>query len=76
MATLMGRAATHTGKTVTWDQMMNSKFQFVKNIDGLTFDQFALEAGSKDYGVTSGGTGEVIVGSVPISDVTILNYAR
>ncbi|NQT88429.1 Gfo/Idh/MocA family oxidoreductase [bacterium] len=38
IAALMGRAATHTGQVVTWDQMMASKFQFVKNIDGLAFD--------------------------------------
>ena len=38
VATLMGRVATHTGKEVTWDQMVNSDFQFVEDIDHLTFD--------------------------------------
>jgi hypothetical protein len=38
LAALMGRAATHTGAYLTWDQMLNSDFQFVENIDALTFD--------------------------------------
>lgn len=38
IAALMGRAATHTGKLITWDQMLNSNFQFVSDIDHLTFD--------------------------------------
>ena len=38
IAGLMGRAATHTGKLITWDQTLNSDFQFVKDIDNLTFD--------------------------------------
>jgi len=38
IAALMGRAAVHTGKTITWDQMLNSNFQFVADIDHLTFD--------------------------------------
>jgi len=35
---LMGRMATHTGQYVTWDQALNSKFQFVADIDGLSFE--------------------------------------
>ena len=38
LAALMGRMATHTGQMVTWDQAMNSNFQYVKDIDSLTFD--------------------------------------
>jgi len=38
VAALMGRAATHTGQLVTWDQTLNSKFQFIEDIDGMTFD--------------------------------------
>jgi len=38
VAALMGRAATHTGQLVTWDQTLNSEFQFVKDIDGMTFN--------------------------------------
>ena len=37
VAAIMGRAATHTGQLVTWDQVMASDFQFVPDIDGLTF---------------------------------------
>lgn len=38
IADLMGRAAVHMGKIVTWDEMMNSNFQFCPNIDQLTED--------------------------------------
>jgi len=38
VAALMGRAAVHTGKIITWDQVMASDFQFVPDIDSLTFD--------------------------------------
>jgi hypothetical protein len=34
----MGRAACHTGQTVTWDQMMKSRFQFCDYLDDLNFD--------------------------------------
>lgn len=35
---LMGRAAVHSGKEITWDEMVNSKFQFYPNIDQLDYD--------------------------------------
>jgi predicted dehydrogenase len=35
---LMGRIATHSGQEITWDQVMNSDFQFVDDIDNITFD--------------------------------------
>jgi predicted dehydrogenase len=38
IAALMGRIATHTGQEITWDQVMKSDFQFVEDIDHLTFD--------------------------------------
>jgi len=38
VAALMGRIATHTGQYITWDQVMASNFQFVKDIDNLSFD--------------------------------------
>ncbi|MBM4094575.1 MAG: Gfo/Idh/MocA family oxidoreductase [Planctomycetes bacterium] len=38
VAALMGRIATHSGQMITWDQVMQSKFQFVPNIDQLTFE--------------------------------------
>ena len=34
----MGRAAVHTGKMVTWDDAVKSEFQYVDDIDSLTFD--------------------------------------
>lgn len=47
VAAIMGRAATHTGQLVTWDQVMASDFQFVKDIDGMTFQTEApLHAGA------------------------------
>jgi predicted dehydrogenase len=38
VAALMGRMATHTGAYVSWDDALNSEFQFVEDIDGLTMD--------------------------------------
>jgi predicted dehydrogenase len=38
IAALMGRAATHMGKEVTWDQVMQSDFQYIDDIDNLSFD--------------------------------------
>ncbi|MHC4430775.1 MAG: Gfo/Idh/MocA family protein, partial [Planctomycetota bacterium] len=38
VAALMGRAATHTGQLVTWDQSLDSEFEFVADIDNMTFD--------------------------------------
>ena len=37
-ADLMGRAAVHSGKVITWDEMFNSNFQFVENIDDMDYD--------------------------------------
>ena len=36
LADIMGRAAVHSGQIITWDQAMQSNFQFCPNIDGLT----------------------------------------
>lgn len=38
IADLMGRAAAHMGRVITWDEMLNSNFQFCPNIDELTDD--------------------------------------
>ncbi len=47
VAALMGRIATHTGQHITWDQVLKSNFQFVKDIDNMTFDTPApIKAGS------------------------------
>ena len=33
---MMGRAAVHMGRVITWEEMMASKFQFCPNVDGLS----------------------------------------
>jgi predicted dehydrogenase len=33
---IMGRAAVHSGKLITWDEALGSDFQFYPNVDGLT----------------------------------------
>jgi len=38
LASIMGRAACHTGQAVTWDQMMASRFQFCDYLDTLSAD--------------------------------------
>ena len=38
LAAIMGRAAVHIGKIVTWEEAMASKFQFCPNVAGLTAD--------------------------------------
>ncbi|MBI5691951.1 MAG: Gfo/Idh/MocA family oxidoreductase [Verrucomicrobia bacterium] len=37
-ATLMGRAACHTGQVVTWDEILKSNFQWCDYLDTLTAD--------------------------------------
>ncbi len=37
-ADLMGRAALHSGRVITWDEITQSDFQFVKNIDAMDYD--------------------------------------
>lgn len=38
LVALMGRMAAHTGKYVTWDEALASKFRFVDDIDGMSLD--------------------------------------
>lgn len=38
LTSLMGRAACHTGQTVTWDDMMKSRFVFCDYLDKLSAD--------------------------------------
>jgi len=46
LTAIMGRAATHTGAMITRDEALKSEFQYVKDIDHLTFDSPApLQAG-------------------------------
>jgi predicted dehydrogenase len=35
LASIMGRAAVHSGKTITWDQALASTFQFCPNVGSL-----------------------------------------
>jgi predicted dehydrogenase len=36
LGAIMGRAAVHTGKDITWDQAMASDFQFYSDVDSLS----------------------------------------
>jgi predicted dehydrogenase len=36
LGAIMGRAAVHSGKLITWDEAMASNFQFCPNVDALT----------------------------------------
>ena len=47
MADLMGRAAVHSGKVITWDEAMASNFQFCPNIDALDYDTPAARPGRR-----------------------------
>ncbi|MHC4510318.1 MAG: Gfo/Idh/MocA family protein [Planctomycetota bacterium] len=38
LACIMGRAAIHSGKVITWDEMMASDFKFCSNAADLTYD--------------------------------------
>jgi predicted dehydrogenase len=37
-ASLMGRAAAHTNQIVTWDEVVNSEFQFCDDLEELDYD--------------------------------------
>ncbi len=36
LAAIMGRAAVHSGKIITWDEVMTSNFKFCPDVDALT----------------------------------------
>jgi len=38
MASIMGRAAIHSGKIITWDEMLASDFKFCSNVADFTYD--------------------------------------
>jgi predicted dehydrogenase len=38
LAAIMGRAAIHSGKLITWDEMMASNFKFCSNVADFTYD--------------------------------------
>ena len=47
LATLMGRMAVHTGRYVTWDEAMNSNFEYLADIDNMNENTPApVQAGS------------------------------
>jgi hypothetical protein len=48
LASCMGRAACHTGQTVTWDDMMKSRFQFCDYLDDLDYDSPAPVRADED----------------------------
>lgn len=49
-ATLMGRAAAHYNRVVTWDEVFNSQFQFCDYLDELNYDSPApVQADENGY---------------------------
>ncbi len=38
VAAIMGRAAVHSGQAVTWDDAMNSRFEFCSHVDRFGYD--------------------------------------
>jgi hypothetical protein len=38
LASIMGRAAVHSGKVITWEEALASKFQFCPHVARLTAD--------------------------------------
>jgi hypothetical protein len=48
LTTLMGRAACHTGQEITWDQIMESRFQFCDYLDDLDYDSPAPVKADED----------------------------
>ncbi|MFH1718700.1 MAG: gfo/Idh/MocA family oxidoreductase, partial [Planctomycetota bacterium] len=38
LASIMGRAAIHSGRIITWDEMMASNFKFCDNVADFTYD--------------------------------------
>jgi hypothetical protein len=41
MVTSMGRMAAHTGRIITYDEMLNCEHEFAPNVDKLTFESEA-----------------------------------
>jgi predicted dehydrogenase len=41
LGAIMGRAAVHSGKTITWEEVLASKFRFCPNVETLTADSSA-----------------------------------
>jgi predicted dehydrogenase len=50
LAAMMGRAAVHMGRTISWDEAMASEFQFNPDTDKMTFDSDApIKADENGY---------------------------
>ncbi len=50
LAAIMGRAAVHSGKIITWEDALASDFQFCPNVDALTQDSPApVKADAKGH---------------------------
>ncbi len=62
LAAIMGRAAVHTGKVITWDEALASNFKFCDNVDGLNQDSPApVQADAQGrYPAPIPGTGKEI----------------
>jgi len=48
LVTAMGRMAAHTGKVITWDDMLNCEHEFAPNVDKLTMKGPAPIVADKD----------------------------
>lgn len=48
LAAIMGRAAVHCGKIITWEEALASDFKFCPNVDALTADSPAPVRADKD----------------------------
>ena len=44
----MGRMAAHTGRVITWDEMLNCEHEFAPNVDKLTMKGPAPITADKD----------------------------
>lgn len=49
LAAIMGRAAVHSGQLITWDEMMNSEFQFCPNLNFSSDSPAPVHADAKGH---------------------------
>ncbi len=47
LAVIMGRAAVHMGRTITWDETMGSEFEFCKSVNFATDSPVPVQADAK-----------------------------
>ena len=55
----MGRAACHLGRTVTWDEITHSDFQFCPDLDHLDYDSPAFVRADDQGPLPGSGPGTV-----------------